>query len=235
MTLDRPRLQASRLVQLTLALLVSLASPALLIPAALAQQYSPPDRGMPGRREGGGTRGGCIQEQPSLTALMPDRNYGLVTRDHATLFWYVPSTSAMTVAEFVLLDESNREIYKTAMQLSGKPGIVGLTLPDNQIETDKDYHWYFSLVCDPQDRSGDLLTEGWIRQIEPDANLTSKLQAAAPEAQPTIYAEAGIWYAALSTLANQLRSQSNNPALMQQWRTLLGSVGLEDLADKPLL
>lgn len=203
-----------------------------------AQRYIPPDRGLPGRREGGGTRGGCVTNQPTLTALIPDSNYGTTTAAYPTLFWFVPSNTATSV-EFVLMDANDQELYKTTFQITGDAGVIHLSLPANAnlppLEIGQDYHWYFSVICDPTDRSGDVLTEGWIQRIEPDPALVTQLESTPVSNHPTLYAEAGIWYDAIASLATLRYAQPNSSALANQWETLLDSVGLADLANQPLV
>lgn len=212
--------------------------------ASTAQQFVPPDRGLPGRREGGGTRGSCLRGQVPLTALMPNSNFAQTTRTNPTFFWYVPPFLAET-AEFVLLDENDNELYYTTMQLVEDGGIVSLNLPTvkdadgndvSLLKEGQDYRWYFSLVCDPDDRSGDVFAEGWIQRIQPTPALASRLLSAANErTRATIYAEAGIWHDALATLAELRRSQPGNSTLLSSWTTLLESVDLESIAAEPLI
>ncbi|WNZ23512.1 DUF928 domain-containing protein [Leptolyngbya sp. NK1-12] len=203
---------------------------------SLAQEFEPPDRGLPGRREGGGTRGECLVQQPALTALMPNTNLGLTVAEHPSFFWYIPQNGA-AAGEFVLLDQTNAEVYKTIVPVS-QAGVVSVSLPADgsvpALEVGQSYRWYFSLICDPLDRSADVFTSGWIKRVEPSPSLTQKLAAATAEEQPKIYAEAGIWYEALSTLVQLRQAQPQNPALVSQWQTLLASVGLEQIADQPL-
>lgn len=215
------------------------------IPAnALAQTYIPPDRGLPGRREGGGTRGGCVLSQPPLTALMPQTNFGVTTQAHPSLFWYVPQTTA-TAAELELRNEQEATVYTTQIPLTGKPGIIQVKLPENSsaaaLEVGKTYHWYFSLICNPQDRSGDVITEGWIERSAPDAALIRQLAAVEADSpakrlhqQATLYAASGIWYDALSTLAELQSVQPHDPTTLQSWKRLLTSVELGKFSDQPL-
>ncbi len=214
---------------------------------SLAQEFEPPDRGLPGRREGGGTRGdtrgdttagtrGCLT-QPMI-ALMPTNNKGSTLAAYPTFFWYLPENPA-TMAEFVLLDSANQEIYKTLLPVSQKSGVIRLSLPTDQsvpaLEVGKTYQWYFSLICDPLDGSANPFTSGLIERIAPDAELTQALAAATPEQQARIYAEAGLWYEAVATLAKLREQEPNNVALLNAWQTLLQSVGLEQVANQPLL
>lgn len=219
---------------LTLAILLT----GLGFPASTsAQQYIPPNRGLPGRREGGGTRGGCVTTQPTLTAFIPETHYGTTTRAYPSFFWYLPQTTA-EFAEFILLNAEDEEVYSTTFPLTGTEGIVRLDLPATEdqpaLEVGQDYHWYFALVCDAVDRSGDILTEGWIQRIEPDAALTTQLEQSADREHPALYAQSGIWYDALATLADLRQSPSDAAVFQTQWNNLLESVGLESFSDAPI-
>jgi hypothetical protein len=216
--------------------------------AALAQQYVPRDRGLPGRREGGGTRGDCLRSASAnptrpttLTALMPDKNLGLTTSDTPTLFWYVPENAA-SAAEFILMDENDSEVYKARFRVTGEAGIISLSLPEEAglppLAVGKDYHWSFALICSTQetsDNSGIIYTEGWIQRIEPDAQLQARLASAAEPDRAAIYAEAGIWQDAIASLAAQRRTQPTNAEVTTRWNKLMESVGLTTISNQPLM
>ncbi|WP_088893390.1 DUF928 domain-containing protein [Leptolyngbya ohadii] len=209
---------------------------------ALAQ-YVPPDRGLPGRREGGGTRGECILSQPTLTALIPSQNFGTTVKEYPSFFWYVPQTSA-TTAEFVLMD-GNRIVYEKTIDLPRSPGILQVSLPQDgsvpPLTVGKDYQWYFSIICNADDRSGDLLTRGWVQRQALSPALATKLTQTPLAEHATVYAQAGIWYDAVEALAD-LRQQPVTPMgvrqsqlLSDRWNRLLGSVGLEGFANQPFI
>ncbi|WP_052128830.1 DUF928 domain-containing protein [Neosynechococcus sphagnicola] len=205
-----------------------------------------PDRGAPGSREGGAARGGCspvsasVDPSPGkkLTALMPTTNLGYTTVGFPTLFIYVPTTTA-TTAEFILQDQNYKEIYKTMMPLKGTNGIVSFTLPDtgvlSPLEVGKQYHWYFTVVCDADEPSANVSVEGWIQRIEPSPGLNSNLLKAKPDERPAVYAEAGIWYEALTALADLRRTRPNDPILAADWTDLLNSVKLDKITAEPLI
>jgi hypothetical protein len=223
------------LVPVWLTVLLVLIGIAANLSPSYAQGYTPPDRGLPGRREGGGTRGDCQASQPGLTALMPDSNLGRTMAERPTFFWYMPQSAA--AAEFVLLDANNTELYKTLVPVPSQSGIVSLNLPDSvsALEVGQSYRWYFSLVCDPLDRSADTFTSGWVERVDRNPALLQEIAAAPPTEQAMLYAKAGLWYEALAVLATLRQSQPQNAALVTQWQTLLESVGLEQVADQPLL
>lgn len=221
-----------KLVQIVLAL--SLINGVPLV--ALAQEFEPPLRGMPGRREGGGTRGGCLVGQQSLMALMPESNLSLTVSERPTFFWYIPPTTA-EMAEFTLLDARNQEVYKTAVPINQESGIISLQSSEElpALEAGVDYRWYFSLVCDLQDRSADVFTTGWIQRIVPNTALTTHLETVAEVDRPAVYAEAGLWQDALSSLVILRRSQPQDASISRQWTRLLESVELGHIADQPLV
>lgn len=207
---------------------------------AIAQTYVPPNVGLPGRREGGGTRGECAAVDKTLSALMPANNFGFTLDEYPTFYWYVPQIGAQA-AEFVLLDENNDEVYLTTFQISNQPGLISLSLPENAgfpaLAVGENYHWYFSLICDFDDRSGDLYTDGWIQRttIEPGSSLETQLSTAPEDMHAAIYAEEGIWFNALDLLAQSQIADPNDAQSKTKWSTLLTSVDLADLIDEPFV
>lgn len=209
----------------------------MLITSPMLAQFTPPENGLPGRREGGGTRGGCATQQPALTALIPETNLGLTLQEYPTLFWYVPPNTA-AAAEFVLLDQNNAEVYTAMVPITNQAGLVQVSLPTDgsvpPLETDKLYHWYFSLICDPLDRSADQFTDGWVKRTQPNPELVQQLAAAPEQVKFSVYGEWGIWYDAISSLAALRQQQPENVELAKHWQALLESVGLATIADQPL-
>jgi Domain of Unknown Function (DUF928) len=205
--------------------------------SATAQKFVPKNRGLPGRREGGGTRGACVNSKGNLTAVMPISNSGLTTSSHPTFSWYVPETEP-TMAEFVLLDRNEQEIYQTTFQVTGKAGIMSLTLPNTTtmptLKADQQYRWKFAIACDNSDASNDMMTEGWVERVTPSPQLQAKLSGKSPAEQASLYAAEGIWYDAVQILADLRRTQ---PTLATQvnWQNLLQSVELNSLVTEPIL
>ncbi|MBD2326184.1 DUF928 domain-containing protein [Alkalinema sp. FACHB-956] len=213
-----------------------------LADVASAQRFTPKNRGLPGRREGGGTRGACptLQAdqrklQDSVVAIVPQDNVITTTSDHPTLMWHVPQTSA-TSASFVLLNEQGDELYSQDFALSGKAGIVRLSIPKTaqSLRVGQTYQWKFALVCDADDRSGDLVTEGWIERVNLPEDVQRKLQILPVKEHSNLYAESGVWQEAVNILAD-LREQNPNPAVQNDWKSLLQSVDLGDLAQEPVM
>jgi hypothetical protein len=211
---------------------------------------------------GGGTRGSCFKNQQNqedkmpLTGLMPRNslthrpvNQTLTVAANPTFFVYVPETTTLSAedllfAEFSVSDDQDNEVYQTTFRLPtvlssdvpsssvSTPGIVKLSLPANvSLETGKHYRWVFQLSCGKAnaDRVFGRYVEGWIQRTELSSDLKTKIEQATPLEQAQLYAKARIWSETLM-LAAQLRS--SQPA---EWEKLLKSVGLNEIAQVPLL
>jgi hypothetical protein len=199
--------------------------------------FQPPDVTAPSSRQGGTHRGSKLCPAGlSITPLVPPTNIGLTLTESPTIFVYVPQTSAKV--EFtVLTDNEDEVVYEETFKLD-KSGIVGVTIPANankSLEVGKRYVWSFSLVCDPEDRSGDLVVKGFVQRIEPQATLKSDLANADQMTKLNVYAKNGIWHETLATLAQMRRQTPGDARLTAQWTQLLESQGLESVAAQPLV
>jgi hypothetical protein len=213
-------------------------------------QYKPPGNLGKPPTTGGGTRGNlkCTQDaglpnpQPPLTPIMPllAPNVGAVAltiSEHPEFFVYVPQTSA-TEAEFILKDEEDNDVYRTNLALSGEPGIVSVSLPEDlpSLEVGKNYRWFFAVICDPDNRIEELVVDGWTQRQELDTDLAAKLERTTRASDRSfVYAQNGIWHDALSTLAQEIRNSNRNSLAMVQWKLLLESAGLNKITEVPLL
>lgn len=199
--------------------------------------FVPANRGTPNMRSSGGTRGCMNSGSEQLIALLPEKG-ALTTAEYPALFFYVPQHSSQNI-EFVLLDDRDREIYKTNITPNTTAGIVRLDLAKfpniPALKTNQKYHWYFSLVCQLEDRSGDKYVEGFIEKTELDPFLASELKTATTRDRASLYAANGIWYDALAALYQARQERPQDPALIKGWADLLNSVGLNTVAQKPLL
>ncbi|WP_421655075.1 DUF928 domain-containing protein [Leptothermofonsia sp. ETS-13] len=204
-----------------------------------AQEYRPPKRGLPGRREGAGTRGTCMEGQKFLMPLTPIDGFSATTSNSPTFFWYVPPTSAQ-MAEFALLDGNDSQLYRTTIALPGTAGVVSYTVPEkvttSVLKTGQDFYWQFTIVCDPGQPSRNPFVEGVVQRIQPSKELVSQLKKA-PTAysRATIYASSGVWQDAIATLAQQRCTNPKDSSSLTSWFTLLQSVQLQEFATEPLI
>lgn len=203
--------------------------------AAIAQRslrLRLPDISAPGNRESGATRStSCIAPREKVIALMPQTNFGLTQSGYPTFYFYLPPTEATQVKFVVLNDATNEIIYDGRFSLKADiSGIVSVSLPNSPLqqplEIDQTYVWYLAVVCDVNDPSADIVTEGYVQRVEPPAGSA----AATPATLPAVYAEAGLWYDALAASA-ALRASDSAIA----WNLLLEAVALNELIPLPLL
>jgi hypothetical protein len=190
-------------------------------------------------------------EQPPLTALVPATEQPLGQEQRATYVWgktvaeyptfwfYVPySRASLRSLEFVLQADDN-DVYRTPIKLPEIPGVVSLQLPSTlmPLKIGKLYHWFFKtkVGCDAQKPSDvEDYVEGWVQRVSLSPTLARQLEVATPQQRLRIYAANGIWYEALTTLGKLRLAAPKDATLNAHWAELLQSVGLGDIASKPL-
>ncbi|WP_258003912.1 DUF928 domain-containing protein [Fischerella thermalis] len=195
-------------------------------------------RGRPIKRKGTGSRGDCPPVDVLTTALIPEKNVGLTVDESPSFWFFVPyKQTDIPMGEFVLQDETNNDIYRTNFTLPNTPGFVSLSLPSTvALAVNKDYQWYFKLYCSKQQLSNPIFVRGWVQRIPLKPELASLLKSATtPRQRIAIYAEKGIWYSALSELAELRLAETNNPIFANDWANLLQYIGLADFASKPIV
>lgn len=156
------------------------------------------------RRSDAGTTRGCSGGGMPLTVLA-SRNYvGRTISRHPTFAWFVPHDSASKPTEFTIYEwvpgGKPKEVHK--MPLQSSPGIMKLS-PFSEhepgLQPGKEYLWQVVIHCDPDNPSGDLVSEASLEVVGmPTTILQSKLNKAINSVEKAnIYAEAGLWYNAL--------------------------------------
>lgn len=236
---------------------------ALPVPAHLASikfmpPPPPPDRGATGSRGGAASRG-CNANNQTVTALVPiyeqtvsqgkqesisiTKVWGLTNLEHPYLLFFVPyKMSSIANMEFVLKDETNNKsqtLYRNFVTPPESPGIVKVDLPASvtPLQVGKMYRWFFKVKvkCNSQQPTTLDYVEGWVQRVNQDLALTEQLKQATPQQKVVLYAENGIWYDALMTLAELRFANPNDATLLTKWTSLLNSVGLDELANQPLV
>lgn len=208
-------------------------------------EFPPPEDGLPGRRVGGGTRGGpmyvCPPEVQNLTALIPEKTHGRTVWEHPTFLVYVPPLSEAKRMQFTILefasDGSYEEVYIQKFRTAWTGGVMRVSLPNYgpSLEVGKHYYWDFSISCNPEDPSGDVLVSGWIERIRQSVTLQENIASAQQSDRPALYVREGLWYDAAASLASLRMSEPDNLSVVARWRGLLDSVKLSDIAGKRLV
>ncbi|MHC5937858.1 DUF928 domain-containing protein [Nostoc sp.] len=223
-----------------------------LAQATTFNQPSLPPGPPPGGRVRGGAKrsgegsGGCKPTKLDLTALVPFSKqadsvinvWGQTTLERPSWFFYVPYTKDLPYAvEFVLQDQDSNKIYQKAIALPDKPGVIRVSLPTTApaLAVDKQYHWFFTINCDKEENSPPAFVEGVIQRVELNPATLKELRMTEPLKRYAIYAQKGIWYEALTILAQLRQKNPQDAALQAEWRNLLSSIHLDDIAAEPIL
>jgi hypothetical protein len=208
----------------------------------------PPDQGYPpGSIRGGASRGDCLTVATQLTALAPtaiepmvngsvmESVWGLTTADRPTFWFYVPySLTDDRPGEFVLLDADHNYVYQSPPIRSAEAGIIQITLPSSvsSLEIGKRYQWTFMIYCETDNP---VFTQGSIERIAATAALSAQLARSTPSERAVLFASNGIWYDALTTLAELYFADPHDQAIESNWQSLMQSVGLPEMSNQPLL
>ncbi|MCY7383555.1 MAG: DUF928 domain-containing protein [Microcoleus sp. CAN_BIN18] len=207
-------------------------------PVAIWNNFQPPEQGVPGRREGGGTRG--LVCPTAITALIPQSTMGKTISAKPTFFYYLPVALDKTV-QFELADENDKTVYKKSFRMvTSRAGIVSVSLDSDgnspALEVGKNYQWYFTIKCNPKSYTDDVLVSGWINRTVLAPTVKTQLDRSPDRrAKLSIFAQQSLWYEYLTTLA-QLRIESPSDAsLAIKWSEVLRSVELGKIAQEPLV
>ena len=193
--------------------------------------YTPPLRGAPGGRVGGGTRGSG-REVFVLTVLAPDHS-ALTVSEQPSLYWYISSATSLPIELTVMDLRTTQPVLETRLPAPVTPGVHRIRLADHgvRLEPGVPYRWFVTVVPDSNRRSKDILAGGAIERVEPPDGLPAKLAQARKEETAFLYAEAGVWYEALAAISDQIDSAPDDAALRKQRATLLAQVGLPPVGE----
>ncbi len=196
------------------------------------------NNGMPTYRRDGGSRGTqeqCIADRSqSMVAMIPENTVSLTASTSPKLFFYIPKTSQKKTLEFVLRNEKDRLIYEAFLTTDGS-GVISIEVPAevqaNLLQKKQNYHWYLSMICNAEQRSQDIVVEGWMRPSEIDLTTKKQLAEADIIERAELYHQQGLWHDALSVLATRKHTYAG----AAKWSELLDSVGLGELASEPFV
>ena len=210
-----------------------------------AQKF--PDNGDPkGRRRGGTSRrDGCPELKTPMTALVPGEEsnnksfFASTVAEYPTFWVYVPELPTDSrFGEFVLQDEQGNDLYRTSLRLSGKAGTIGVSLPSSLqygLKQNLKYHWFFRVYCGhPENKPEYFFVDAWLQRIELTRDIEQQLKTANSR-EYKVYVANNLWYDAVTNLAELRSSHPTEGVLAEDWTQLFKSVGLEELAQAPIV
>jgi hypothetical protein len=202
------------------------------------------------RKKGGGEKRDFCQIHDAaatnkLIALVPDKNIGFTITDRPTFWFYIPFKPGVT-AEFTLRDENNKVVYTTqTFQLTNTPGIISITLPQTvsgldigSIETGKKrYRWFFSVICNSERRDEDITVKGYVQRIALSPAVMNRIKQATGRDRLLLYAKNGLWYEAITELAEMRRRQPQDRQIATDWADLMANekIQLKELSSTPIV
>jgi Domain of Unknown Function (DUF928) len=204
---------------------------------------SAPDTGTPESESSpGGTRidknSTCKPTTKSLTSLLA---VGDFTLSEYPSFWvYIPYTSEeIDYLEFTLEDNSeSRPLYRTAIQLTDKPGIIKIPIPSEKkyaLAPQNNYNWNLVVYCTPnQTNTPDIILNDSIRRLPVTLQLQEQLNAVKSE-EYLVYIDRYIYYDAVTNLAALRIVNSTSDRLHQAWVNLLELLGRKELVGEPIV
>lgn len=202
--------------------------------------FKPSGGGKPPTTRGAGSRSDrrCPQDittqSISLTALVPPNQSGLTWVEHPTVWVYLPKTSARQIVLSVKAEGAQQHSQRF-LSITGEPAILGIPFDHNAppLEVGKSYQWAVVLVCGDRPSPNDPFVTAWVQRVIPSKPFSEQPSALDRVVQ---YGAQGVWYDALTTLAEMRRSRPTDPTLAKLWTDFLTqpSVGLGAIAKEPL-
>src|SRR5215470_14752238 len=188
--------------------------------------YTPPKRGAPGGRVGGGTRG--IQREVFILSVLAPDHSGFTTNEQPSLYWFISNSTSLPVELTVMDPQGVQPILETRIPAPVQAGVHRIRLADYNIRLAPGaaYRWFVSVVPDSDRRSKDIMAGGAIERVEMPEGLKAKVAQAPKSDLPSIYAEAGMWYDTVAAISDLIEAAPQDQALRQQRSALLAQVGL---------
>lgn len=178
--------------------------------------YTPPRRGAPKTRVGGGTRSLSTGTHAGevLTVLSPPE-VGQTQQAQPTLYWFL-SVTDVGPFEFVLTTaDAIAPLRRVSIDGPLDAGIHAVSLRDQNVvlEDGVEYQWSVAIVHDPERRSRDVVAIGTLERVA--ARST-------PDGAEAVFtlAERGLWYDALQQV-EELIAQSTDDARLREYRAAL--------------
>jgi hypothetical protein len=189
--------------------------------------YVPPVQGAPGGRVGAATRG-MGQRHPDLWALCPDHT-GLTAQEQPILYWYASQPLKTPVDIRLVEPGASHPHFEARLVPPVDAGFQSINLSDYGIRLAPEvpYQWFVSLMgIEP---GKEVTIGGTIMRVPLEGPLSAELVRAEKLEVPRLYAKAGLWYDAVSTITDLIQADPRNAGLSAQRLSLFDQVGLSEV------
>ncbi len=208
----------------------------LFVPSAQAQsrkvRYVPPSNlDAPKSSSSGITRtDSFIPLAPILSSTDNDRlPVPQTTAERPTIYLISPKVSGNGI--FTLIEQNDqlipgqKVVYRKDFSLQNEAGVIAFKIPDDApiLEIGKIYRW--RIVFGPDSES--KITYGIIKRVLPTTKLVSQLKTISkPIDRAAIFAQEGIWFEAVQTLAEAQQPVPQNTEVVDEWTDLMKAANL---------
>jgi hypothetical protein len=198
-------------------------TPPMFKPAASLRgklNYKPIGEGVPAGRVDAGSRGDG-DEVASLYVLAPE-DVGLTAYSQPSLYWFQTAPARLPLEISILKPNDPTPALRLRRSTATASGFQHIDLADHGVSLAAgiDYQWVVALVRDPESRSRDIVSSGWIKHV-------TRKRAGSSDA--AAYAADGFWYDAVTALFAQIAANPHDSQLQADRRDLFTQVGLPPL------
>ena len=196
-------------------------------------RYVPPSNLDAPKVSGSGiSRSGCKEaEEICLIALLPDLKIESAPvpqtiSERPTIYLLTPKVDNGTFI-FRIYNETSltpkRTIYRKSFNVNNQDGIIAFKIPDDApiLEVNQKYKLQFGVEY----QSGDSKTVyAYIKRVLPSPNLVERIKnTTKPIELAALYAQEGLWFETMQTLAEAQMTLPQNPEITEEWLDLLKS------------
>ncbi|MEA5596591.1 DUF928 domain-containing protein [Rivularia sp. UHCC 0363] len=196
----------------------------------------------PQKTDGGASREGRrylnfpesnVEQPAAILALLPQTYFGTTVSQRAEILVYLPDSEARE-GVFSLKDAQGNTLHQMTVPVSGQGGVISIKVPTD-LQLEKNYQWFLALKIDGELSPRTPYVDGWIKRIQPSAEITMAMQQKDLLKLATALGKNGVWYDCVATLAKLRANQPKDANLDKQWSELLESVGLQQIEKAPLV
>lgn len=205
--------------------LLSLLTLISIAQAAHAEGFTPPLRGAPEVRIGGGSRA-VTMSLAKINLLAPKTN-GATSMESPVLYWRLSKNLTAPVEVKLSAAGSDQPLMNVTLSNMGA-GIHQINLSEFAIKLQPSvvYTWQTTIVWDVAQRSKDAVSTATVQYTPPSADVRKQLA----KATPSQLLDKGYAYDAIAAVSAQLDAAPDNASLHEARAVLLEQMGQPDAA-----